>query len=370
LDVHQVKFGCDYDWENFRWVGSFVHLIPKVITYAAVYKTTVVLLNDHISIFSSIESYYPGNKKICEITNGILVSLGERKPTNHFASAVVNNGNKNVNLLEDIMDNNSKNTSDEFAFSGLEIRSKNPPVPNTTISKTNGFDFIKAKNVNGENQSSPQIHNSKPSSNNDLLNLFGDTNVAANVKNDVQAQKTDDKKKQGFSFIKTNKDTQPQTPQSDDLNNVFQDLNVMSKNSDKNDHNNITKTLKETLSNKLDLDKLYSENNKNDAFIHKVPSNFDQANNSGHNPQFAQHLYNNNQNMPMMNINYHQNYNLSLSDFNNPSNIKIENYVPLDMKDFNNHLPQEKIQTNNSEPPKKEEKDHFDFVNDLFKKKK
>lgn len=60
----------------------------------------------------------------------------------------------------------------------------------------------------------------------------------------------------------------------------------------------------------------------------------------------------------------YQNY-LSMQDLS--GNVRLgDNYVPLDMKDYMNQqqslsLPQQE---------QKNEKDHFDFVNDLMKKKK
>jgi hypothetical protein len=81
-------------------------------------------------------------------------------------------------------------------------------------------------------------------------------------------------------------------------------------------------------------------------------------------PNYPQQQFFNN-NFGVQNISYHQNYDLGVT-FNTTPSVKLENYTPLDMKDFN-HQQQQK----QPEPQKKEnEKDHFDFVNDLMKKKK
>jgi len=71
-----------------------------------------------------------------------------------------------------------------------------------------------------------------------------------------------------------------------------------------------------------------------------------------------------NNNFGVQNISYHQNYDLGIS-LNSPYSAKIENYTPIDMNDYNQQTKQQ-VQ----EQPKKNEKDHFDFVNDLMKKKK
>ena len=46
--MHQVELGCDDNWRDLRWTRSFVHLIPEVVTYAAIDKATVMLLYNHI----------------------------------------------------------------------------------------------------------------------------------------------------------------------------------------------------------------------------------------------------------------------------------------------------------------------------------
>ena len=105
--------------------------------------------------------------------------------------------------------------------------------------------------------------------------------------------------------------------------------------------------------NKLDLDKLYSETN----------NHYSQYNNSNGNIDYKfphQFAVNNNVNIPNQNISYHQNNNFHISDLTK-NNIG-ENYSPLDIKDYN-------IQKDKTLVPKNE-KDHFNFVNDLFKKKK
>jgi hypothetical protein len=107
------------------------------------------------------------------------------------------------------------------------------------------------------------------------------------------------------------------------------------------------------------LDKLYSELNNS--------AQQNQYNNSGldyNNNQTFQSNYNN-INIQSQNINYFQNFNLNIGDLSN--NLKIgENYFPLDMSDYikNQENPSNQVSET------KNEKDHFDFVNDLMKKKK
>jgi len=182
---------------------------------------------------------------------------------------------------------------------------------------------------------------------------------------------------------------------------------MVSKNEEIPPLDSVTKTLQETLSNKIDLDKLYQENTMTQnqtGFVNQVPMNqghfnnhnqfnqmngnrnqfnqmnnnqFNQMNNNQFNPnhnQFnqinpnypPQQFYNNNYGpqMTQMNNQFHQSYDVN---FNNSSNIKVgENYTPLDMKDYNQPS---KLVT--SEPKKEPPKEHqFDFVSDLMKKKK
>jgi hypothetical protein len=108
------------------------------------------------------------------------------------------------------------------------------------------------------------------------------------------------------------------------------------------------------------LDKLYSELNNSGQQNQYSNNGIDYNNNN----QLFQ-TNNNNFNIQSQNINYYQNFNLNIGDISN--NLKIgENYIPLDMKDYI------KDQDNSSKevPQSKNEKDHFDFVNDLMKKKK
>lgn len=114
------------------------------------------------------------------------------------------------------------------------------------------------------------------------------------------------------------------------------------------------------MNNKLDLDKLYSEiSNSSQQNNHNINS-VDYGNS-----QTTQTNYNyNNINIQSQNISYFQNFNFNIGDLSN--NLKNgENYIPLDIKDYNKS--QENV-TNQEET--KYEKDHFDFVNDLMKKKK
>jgi hypothetical protein len=124
------------------------------------------------------------------------------------------------------------------------------------------------------------------------------------------------------------------------------------------------------LNNKLDLDKLYFETKNhnqipfgqfnNNAFINGHSNNNNNLINNNqinYPPQFG-----NNTNLPNQNVGFYQNFNLA--DLNNNFRIS-ETYIPLDLKDLN-------IQQHSSQPSQeqKNEKDHFDFVNDLMKKKK
>lgn len=119
----------------------------------------------------------------------------------------------------------------------------------------------------------------------------------------------------------------------------------------------LTLALQETYNNKLDLDKLYSETSNQ-----FTPYNIKNVQSKNMNlPQ--QYALNSNANIPNQNISYYQNYNLNIADLT--SNLKIgENYIPLDMNDYNKS--KEKIQPAEI----KNEKDHFDFVKEMFKKKK
>jgi hypothetical protein len=313
------------------------------------------------------------------------VLLGERKAVNLSSNQVNNtytngnnnvnynknnNNNNNVNLLDDIM-SGSTNSSKEETFSGLEIRNKptnNNNSNNTTNGKpsNNGFVFIKGKN-NEDN-----VTNNVANSNKELLNIFGNNEIINGMKN-VTA-KNENGNKGGFVFIKSGK-TSTNNTQKDDLLNVFENLNIVSKGEEKSSkqNENVSKTLQETYNNKLDLDKLYSEtnnHNNNNQFMQYNNNNNNNNNNINNNgnhypQQFPQNNNNNiHMGVPSQNkISYNQNFNLNVADFTN--NLKIgENYIPLDIKDYNKQP--EKTPT----PEAKNEKHHFDFVNDMFKKKK
>jgi len=177
----------------------------------------------------------------------------------------------------------------------------------------------------------------------ELLNIFHEN----------KPQENNTSKKGGFSFIKNNGKNNV-VDEKNDLNNVFQNLNMTGEEKT----TDVSKTLQDTLNKKIDLDKLYQENNTNNT--NHVNQN---AINSLHFNQVPpQQFFNNN--FGVQNISYHQNYDLGIN-FNNAQNVKIENYTPLDMKDYNQQAKQQA-----QDLPKKNEKDHFDFVNDLMKKKK
>jgi len=98
-----------------------------------------------------------------------------------------------------------------------------------------------------------------------------------------------------------------------------------------------------------------------------MPLNHNNFNPLSHPMYPPQQQYYNNIGMQPNQMNMHNsfnhNYDYDLGIGNGSSNLKLgENYIPLDMKDYN--------QPKSSEPPKVSAKDHFDFVNDLMKKKK
>ena len=107
------------------------------------------------------------------------------------------------------------------------------------------------------------------------------------------------------------------------------------------------------------MDKLYSELNNSGQQNQYSNSGLDYNNNQSFQTNYS------NINIQSQNINYFQNFNLNIGDLSN--NLKIgENYIPLDMKDYI----QNQENTFNQVPETKNERDHFDFVNDLMKKKK
>jgi len=308
-----------------------------------------------------------------------------------------------VNLLEDITSgsNSTQNTQEETAFSGLEVRSKNPSsnankptngfnfvkgknieestTPQPNIANTNGFNFVKGKKVTEENDQNHRNHSTHH--NKELLNIFGNNDDTVEDNKSTLSQPETNTKQGGFSFIKNNGKSNTNVTKKDDLTSVFQDLNIVTKSGENEKQvkpsDTYSQTLQDTLNNKLDLDKLYKENNNNQNshmnhfnMPHNVPQNH-QNNHQNYPPQF----YNNNnvnvnQNMNHNISNYHQNYNLNVADFNNQTNnLRIgENYIPLDINDYNK---QQQLNKEKASTPveTKKEKDHFDFVNDLFKKK-
>jgi hypothetical protein len=366
-------------------------LVKKVEGYKDIFS-------EQISLFYPIETTFASDKKVTQIVNSILIQLGDRKPIQQVSSSNVSVGtfSNNVNLIDDIMSNNT--TNDDSAFSGLELRNKpnsnsSGNSNNSTTNKQNGFGFIKSKgtdtNVNAEQQTNNTnqggfsfVKNKNKeeinvNNNKELFNIFTNDNNT-----NTKPQPQDSAKKQGFSFIKNGKNN---NEEKDDLDNVFQSLNVVGGKTEEkitqNSSQTLSKTLQETLNNKLDLDKLYQENNTNihtHMNNHNIMTsnmhfnNMNQVNNMIPNyhqqQQFSpqqytpQQFFNNN--FGIQNISYHQNYDLGVS-LNTSSNIRTESYTPLDMKDYNQQPKQI------HEEAKKDMKDHhFDFVNDLMKKKK
>ena len=129
--------------------------------------------------------------------------------------------------------NTISNSAKEETFSGLEVRNKSGNSQPNNGSK-NGFTFIKAKSTNEEQAPQSNLVN-----NNELLSIFENKDT----KNQVGlSQKADyNNGKGGFSFIKNNK---PSTQSSkDDLTNVFQDLNIVSKGESVQKSDNISKSI-------------------------------------------------------------------------------------------------------------------------------
>ena len=142
---------------------------------------------------------------------------------------------KYIKINVKITSNNNKN--EENSFSGLEIRNNNTNgISNNN--KQNGFIFIKGKtNKTEDNSNNDNIMNQQ---NKDLLNIFGNNEkpTSNTTNNNIAQKQTENNTKQGFTFIKSAK--LPLQPQNDDLDNVFQTMNIVNK--DKKPEENVSKS--------------------------------------------------------------------------------------------------------------------------------
>jgi len=131
----------------------------------------------------------------------------------------------------------SINTKEE-TFSGLEIRNKSNGNNQQTLNSNknnNGFMFIKGK-INQDDQTDV-------SQNKDLLKISAENlnKVDNNAKLPISDTSAN---KQGFTFLKSGKSTVQSNGTKDELCNVFQELNIVTKNENKETQpiNNLNKS--------------------------------------------------------------------------------------------------------------------------------
>ena len=198
-------------------------------------------------------------------------------------------------------------------FNGLEIRNKISFEDKKEPKKE--FVFIKTKKISNKNIN---IDNLKEID----TNLFSINDLKDNCK-----KVEDEKIKHAFSFIKSNNEPNICKLSSNHLiNSQINEIFSLHDNFSEVRNKNIQST------NLLNLDELYAEEKET--------------------------FKNNKRNLTNFSINYHENYNIDLSDLTT---------VPISQE--NKKIRLEKIAEENNESASKSNVDHFNFVKDLMKKK-
>ncbi len=202
-------------------------------------------------------------------------------------------------------------------FDGLEVISKKSNDEKEQHKKE--FSFIKNKNSSNKSISKEDLKDVGS-------NIFGMIDLNHNTKSLLVEEE-----KKGFSFIKSIKSEQNVIPSSNPL--IFTQINDLFSSQD-----NISELRNKNIqsTNLLNLDELYAEQSD-------LKKNY-QGNLSNYS------------------INYHQNYNIELSDLTS---------VPLSKENKSVHIEKfaDNISNEKKEATSKTDLDHFNFVKDLMKKK-